>query len=766
MRSAALATAILVAGPGYSWAQQAAPAVAESASDAAQKDLQQQQQILTDRNTPDSLAQQQLREEAARRLVSRASREADEILLRILSDFGNRPGQLAVAKALSGASRVFSGDQPLEASFVNSLANLLGDDRELTEKAATALATFKNNEQARAKLTTYVDNLIRNTNTRAAVIRAMGRLIDKRTAGFLVTVLTREMENSLVRDAAARALEEMTGLRFGNDAQLWSQWWQTSKDKSDLDWATDLLYKYSVRTGEGWRRLEETREFATRLMRGEYENPQTAESERVKKLIGYLGSNVEDVRLAAVQIIYEEALSFGGTRIAPEVLETLRKMVGDSSTDVRMRVARALTTANDPGAVDALLAQLSQEKDPGVQAAILSALGPSRDLRSVPELLARLHNDPNIPYSVASAAAQALRDLAPALRDEKNAELAGNVARQLRDRLRTTTGEVSAAKLRESLVVALSKLGHRSSMPVFYELLNPRETPAVRIAAINGLGLIGDPGAANAIVLMLNDDQQGVRLAAAEALQRTASFANAEAIAKHLSQTVERDPTVRETIWKVMSKLFQEASVGELFLWSERFKGDNELDLTRRIRVLTVLEGKLASNNDDRRLALVRQTHGEVLLKLSRAKTEPTIAVDAAGKLREALDYWMSHNATEAEINMPRQQYMQALLQAGKDNEAATFAATLITTSNKSALEDLWRNVNEEVVRRRRGRNLDGALALIEVVKKLPWGALYGHQLKLLEDGIRQERGAGGQLWWAREYPQGEYAMFISPQTT
>jgi HEAT repeat protein len=230
-------------------------------------------------------------------------------------------------------------------------------------------------------------------------------------------------------------------------------------------------------------------------------------------------------------------------------------MVGDSSTDVRMRVARTLTTANDPGAVDALLAQLSQEKDLGVQAAILSALGPSQDLRSVPELLRQL-SDSNTPYSVASAAAQALKDLAPTLRDEKNADLATKVAQQLRDRLVHTTGDVSAAKLRESLVMAMSKLGHQSSLPVFYELLNPKESIGVRIAALNGMGLIGDPGAANMVVNMLNDDQQGVRLAAAEALQRTASFANADVIARHLSPTVERDPTVREAIWKVLSKLF------------------------------------------------------------------------------------------------------------------------------------------------------------------------------------------------------------------
>ncbi|HEX2973683.1 MAG TPA: HEAT repeat domain-containing protein [Tepidisphaeraceae bacterium] len=256
IRSAALATAILIAAPSYSIAQAAVAPAAEAASDAAQKDLQQQQQILTDRNTPDTLAQQQLREEAARRLASRSSREADEMLLRVLNDFGNRAGQLAVAKALSGVARVMSTDQAVEAQFVTALANLMGDDRELTDKAATALATFKNNEQARERLTTYVNNLSRNLNTRAAVIRAMGRLVDKRTAGFLVGILNRENENPLVRDAAARALDEMTGLRFGNDAQLWNQWWQTSQNKSDLEWATDLLYRHSVRAGESWRRLK------------------------------------------------------------------------------------------------------------------------------------------------------------------------------------------------------------------------------------------------------------------------------------------------------------------------------------------------------------------------------------------------------------------------------------------------------------------------------------------------------------------------------
>lgn len=721
VRAMVVVTAVLIA---IEW-QGVAPARGADV-EAARRDLVQQELILLDRAA--TAAQ---REEAARRLVSRASREANAILLRIVSDFGNTPAQMAVAKALS------SSTSP-DPAFISPLGNLLGNEREVTAAAAAALAVYKMDDRARDKLTVFVNNLSQQVTSRVAAIRAMGKLVDKRAAGSLIDLMNRENENSLARDAAADALIEMTGLsRYGRDVQQWNQWWQVSQGKSELEWSTDLLIKNAVRANELYNQLQKDGKFIARVIREEYQNKETPEADREKKLIGYLRAEAEGARLAAVDLIYDEATQFGGGRISGAILEALRGMVGDSSTEVRVRVARTLTTANDPGAVEALLTQLTQEKDADVKAAILEALGPSRDLRAVEPLLKGL-SDPT--FSVARAAADGLRDLAGVLREAKNAALAGEVARRLRERL-PGTENVSAAKLRESIVEAMAKLGERSLRPVFIELLNPgRESARIRIAALRGLGLIGDRDTANMIVSTLNDSQAGVRLAAAEALLATASYENARGIAPRLSENVERDPDVRAAVWKVMLSLLEKATANEVLVWAEQFKqeGDNDQALGRRAMALAIAEKKLAAGSEDMKLAVVRQNLGETLLKLGKAD-------EAATNLRAALDYWTTHNASEAVTNLPKQQLMEALLRGRKYADAAEFATKLIG-DNKAATPDMWGKVNREVKRLRDSRDAEGATALIEAAKAIPWGD-YAAQLKRLEEQVKKDRNTGGRVW-------------------
>lgn len=735
-----LVAAIAIAVPRWLAAQDSPPTIpAGSPEAAAKRDLEQQQQILNDAaSTP------QQREEAARRLVSRSSKEADEILLRLLTNFSHQQGQLAVARALA-----FSSDP--NDSFITPLANLLGTDRDLTAAAAAALAGYKTNELARQKLTAYVNNLSQTVALRVGAIRAMGRLVDKRTAGTLIAIINRENENALVRDAAADALIEMTGLsRFGRDVQQWNQWWQASRSKTDADWSTDLLNKNAVRANELHNQLQKDQRFIAKIIRDQYNDKSVADAERERVLIGHMQSDSEGARLAAVQVVYEEATQFGGARISAAVLASLRAMVGDSSAEVRVRVARTLSTANDPGAVDALLAQLSQEKEPDVQAAILQALGPSRDLRAVEPLLARL-NDPS--YTVAKAAADALRDLAGTLREEKNATIAAQVANRLRQRLGGTE-TVLAARLRESIVEAMARLGHRSSLPVFYELLAPgQEATRVRIFALRGLGLIADHGSANMIVNTLNDRNSppGERLAAAEALLTIATYENAKGIASHLSEQSERDPDVRAAVWKVIASLLEKASANEVLVWAEQFRqeGDTEAALNRRVTALAIAEKKLMNEGNPLRLAVVRQNLGETLLKLNKPD-------EAVGKLRQALDYWTEQQADEAVVNLPRQQLMESLLRSKKYADAAAFATRLIG-ENKATTPDMWGKVNREIKRLRESKDADAAMSLIEVAKTIPWGDLYSSQLKLLEDQVRKDKTNGGRTW-VRQTRQYEHA--------
>ena len=190
-------TAVAVLASSDTLAQDA-PA-AESAVEAAERDLQQLRNTLNDPN-----ASQAQRDEAAKRLLSRQTPEAREILRSTLVDVGNRGGQLAVARALAH-------DPHPDESLVTPLYALMGSDQSLTEAGAQALAAHKNNAQVLTRLQDFARN--RNNRTgRVAAIRALGTFVDKRAAQTLIDLLASDDESSAARDAAADALIDMAGL--------------------------------------------------------------------------------------------------------------------------------------------------------------------------------------------------------------------------------------------------------------------------------------------------------------------------------------------------------------------------------------------------------------------------------------------------------------------------------------------------------------------------------------------------------------------------
>lgn len=748
--SAILAAATLTACPPCLVAQNPP---AEAAADAALKDLQDQETILA-APASDRAITAQLREQAAKRLVSRASPQADDILLRTLNNLANLPAQVAVAKALGS-------DLTPDPRFIDPLANLLGigPTSDLTEAVAQALAVFKTDDRARDKLWRFVTDLTRDPGMRAAAIRAMGRLVDKRAAGNLMQLLGNRTDNPQIHGAVTDALSEMTGLRYGNDIQLWEQWWQANRNIEELEWSTELLRKNASLAGDLDKRLKRLRDEAMRLIREDYR----VAPDPGKLLITQMKSESEDLRWAAVRIIYDDAIQSGATRVAPEALAVLRTMIGDSSIDVREQVARTLAAANDPGAVDALLAQLLQEKDSNVQAAILAALGPLHDLRSVDPLLARLGDDRIV---VAKAAADALRDLAPDLRNDQPA-LADKVARQLRDRFRAAPLNISTAKLRESLVEAMARLGNKTTQDVFYAVLNSgQETPRMRRDALRGLGLIADPDAADHIVKRLNEDSdRTVRDAAAAALATTASkFTHVWALANRLSENVETDPEVRKKAWEVMTGLLDKLSDKDLGLLDQRFRVNDgpperrRLNQERRLVILTVLEQKMAEpgKNDDA-LAAVRQDLGEMLLSLDRAS-------DAVVKFQQALNHWTSQNKDEAIIRIPRQNLMIAQLRARRFSEFSEFATALIN-KDRAHTTDIWRIVQGEAARLESARDFATASAMMDQVKKLPWGDIYSRQVQLLEERIAKQSTTTGSLW-VRQTKRFQHATLLRIPTT
>lgn len=738
------AAIVMVAGRNLP-AQVETPAPASpaaNAAEAAREELRNQEKILNDR-----AATPQQREQAAKRLLARASSDTNEILKKVLVDFGDdRERQLAVLRALASATNP-------DPTFIEPLTNLLADRGPLTESVAQALAVYKSSEEVRNTLTRFAQNRAMAVTPRSAVIRALGKLVDRRAAASLIDLLNQD-ENALIRDAAADALAEITGVaQNGRDLQRWNQWWTANRDKSEAQWSLDLLRRNAARVDDVEKRLNRLRDFATATVQKDYRN--APEADQVKILIAYLQNPSEDIRYAAVRLVYNE-VAVSGSKMPTPVFETLRAMVGDSATDVRKQVALTLSAANDPGAVTALLAQLSQEQDPDVRAEIARALGPTHDTRAVDPLLERL-SDPS--FSVARAAADALKDLAPYLRlpDPKNAAMAMQVAARLMQRLQNTEGNMSTASLRQSIVEALGQLGDPSpaSLRLFTQLVDSKESPKIRIAALRGLALIANPGSGNDVVNALRDPDPGVRLAAVQTLRTTATLAHAVNLRRLLTEAGETDEKVRSESWDVLSKLLEGGSEQELNLWAEFFKGEGQTELARRQRVLEILEAKLDAAGAEEKLAYNRQSEGETLLKLERPD-------DAAKKIRQALDYWNNKNAPQAITDLPTQQLLEALLRAKKYDDAIKFATDVIGQPNGTAnIPQITLKIKKEVKRLMDARDMKGALDLIAQAKKIPLGPYLG-QLNNLEEDVRRAITAGGSIW-ARRGKLEQAAAFAAP---
>jgi len=175
-----------------------------------------------------------------------------------------------------------------------------------------------------------------------------------------------------------------------------------------------------------------------------------------------------DARVAAIQSLAD----IGN----PKAVDTLTRIVEDSSVEnpVRNEAALALGRIGDPKAIEPLIRTLENERDStkvNLRAAIAEALGAFRDARAIDALVATLADD----YYTAQAAAESLRYL----RDERAVE-------------------------------PLIRIVEDSDANTGHE----------RKFAVQILGVLGDPRAIPALAKAQRDDDEDIREAARESIQR------------------------------------------------------------------------------------------------------------------------------------------------------------------------------------------------------------------------------------------------------
>lgn len=663
----------------------------------------------------DESARQEDRDEAARRLIARDNPTAHATVVAGLES-ANRNTQLAACRALAR-------DPKPDAAIVPVLFRLLGTDRALTEAAAQALGTFRDDQTVVARLEELAGKQDEKEMVRVGAIQALGGTASKKAAETLIAALS---DTTVISNAASDALVEMTGLRENaHDLSKWRSWWGENGNLGEGKFRELLVNSQAGRLDRVFIRKRQLEEEVASVLSDQYQL--APDSQKPDLLLRYLRSSEPAIRTTGARLVIDDAVN--NRTIPPAALEQLRGMIGDSSPDVRVATSDALRAVNDTAAIPGLLTQLAQETDEQVRASIARALVASTDLQALGALRHLLHDPaPN----VAQAAADTIRELGPKIRDVDPGAVTAT-AEDLREILDQPTGDTQRAgeqSLRESLVMAMAALGEPKLLPVYYRLLRGQESSGIRRAAVKGIGELRLPEAADAVANLLDDPDATVRLEAVDALAHVGSFQDAELLYSRTQPGNESDASVRDHAWRVLAGLFPSAPIGQLSQWAARLANQPE----RRLVVLMALadDETKAGKAQAEPLAYTEKAIGETLLSLSRP-------ADAVKYLRQSLDFWKTREPRGMTMVGLTQELLTALLRSKQYPAAAAFGGELLAAdvSNQQTVGPAMR---EEAQRLMDANDLVGASALIGEAQKMTpaMDARYVQSLSEMEQEIRR----------------------------
>ncbi len=592
-------------------------------------------------------------DEAARRLLARGTTAAHRALADLLQNETAVKGRLAAVRALAA-------DPNPDPALRASLFNLLGPAVDLTNAAADALAAYRSDPTVLKQLITIASDQGGREHIRLAAVRAVGTFGEKTAAAELVDLIERPDESPAVRDQAADTLVEMTGLADNDrNFQKWVQWWDTQKNQSDAAFRAQLQQVRAARSQQQAVALKLLHDETDKLIKNIYNADSPAE--RATHLHDLLRSDAPELRALGAQLIYDSKAA--GLPVDPAAIADLRGMIADSSTLVRLQVAKALFNPQDADSFNALLAQLDRETDDDVKAEIAGSIAVSQDLRAV-DPVTKLMQEPS--FSAATAGAKALAELGAALHTQDPAR-AHDVALKLEARLKQATGPGSE-DFHEALVRALASMDDRDALATLQSLLNTGETALVRDDAIRGIGDLKDPHTATTIAGYLDDADAGVRMAAARALANIPGQEVPEVVAPAMIKVFlkDLDPQVRDQAWKDLNGWFPRMTIQQLSTTADALRDTVDPQREVRIALATALEKDPNGGVDS--LAVTRQQIGELY-------AGENLWADAVPYYRQALDYWNQHNGAPQNRARLIDELLAALLGARQYVDAVKFAA-------------------------------------------------------------------------------------------
>ncbi|GMV97805.1 MAG: hypothetical protein AMXMBFR83_21600 [Phycisphaerae bacterium] len=263
--------------------------------------------------------------------------------------------------------------------------------------------------------------------------------------------------------------------------------------------------------------------------------------------------------------------------------------------------------------------------------------------------------------------------------------------------------------------------------------------PAIRQAALLGIGQAGDGTQADVVIERLKSDpDSGVREFAAEALGKLGSKPeHLELLRERLDPKVEASPAVQARAWEAYKQLFTRVLSADdrdavLKTWAKT----DPVAAGRRVELLAALEKQIGKTEaDPQRLARLREELGDAYLSVGRAG-------DAAGAFAGALELLLASDAQAA------QRVAEKLMEAHLRTPAVEKAVALIQEMKNTALRAALIGRLLEFIRQSGNGNPAAAIGLLNRVDQLVpdrFGTAWASQFEELRKALPATRPAASR---------------------
>jgi HEAT repeat protein len=471
------------------------------------------------------------------------------------------------------------------------MTKLAGGQPAIRQASAEAIAELADIALVR-RLQALVEDDRTDSALRQIALWALGHSGQKGAVVVLLDQLSNPDEG--LRQSAADALSELTGLAYGLNVAGWRGWWKQHQDMTNERWLEErLAYKISqARRFEG--ELERTKSQVVSLHQQLYSR--LAAADRLGHVATLADSDDANVRALAVNWCAElwPAADGSGQRAAADVLLRLSH---DGSLEVERTAVLALGRIGDLRAADRLR-HLLERGPASVRAAAARALAQQARGSSADALARQRQVVPALQKALEDPALEVVAEAAESLGTLGIPEAGPVLVSLLRH---------PSAAVRQTAALGLERVADGSILDPLIEALND-PIVTVRFSLVGALGRAAADGRLLTDAqrrrlfdrledLLVRDADPGVRSRIATVLGECGTAAQLPTLWRRVQTTEEG--RVQEKAWSGFIEIMARTGNRELFLeWERTLSQSNQA--SRRIQLLTELATRWQQHEETR----------------------------------------------------------------------------------------------------------------------------------------------------------------------